>query len=256
MSIHIYVICLLFFAGLFFGKLFVVIGLKLPLKEKGGINDCPYCEETYQWDELIPLFSFFSSLGKCNYCHKEKSFWYPFLEVFTAFFFSLSYILYGYSYEMIVLLLFTGLFVIIWVSDFRYYIISNEPLCIASLFVLIAKLIFFGFRTFLISVISGFFLFLFMYGIKLIGDKLFKTDSLGGGDIKLSCFFGFCLGVRLSIVSLICGALFAFPYALYTIFSHKEKEIPFGPFLIGAFLFIFLFMEPVRSFLNVLFGTF
>ncbi len=253
MTIQLYTIVLFLITGLFFGTFFIITGLKLPLKGKGGINTCMHCEEIYAWYELIPLFS---HLKKCPYCHKIKSLWFPFLELLSAFLFCLSYVLYDFSYEMIALLIISSLFIIICVSDFRYYVISNEVLIIGSVLILIAKTIFFGFRTFMISIISGVCLFLFMYGIKKIGDKLFKANTLGGGDIKLASFFGFCLGVRLSIVSLIMGSLLAFPYAIYTIFSHKEKEIPFGPFLIGALLLVFLFMEPIRSFLNVVFGTF
>ena len=82
---------------------------------------------------------------------------------------------------------------------------------------------------------------------------MFKQESLGGGDIKLSMFFGFVLGIRLSIVSLVVGSFLAFPYAVYFSLSNKQKEIPFGPFLIVGLYLVFIFMEPINSFLSIMF---
>ena len=96
-------------------------------------------------------------------------------------------------------------------------------------------------------------MFLFFYAIKLIGDKIFKTESLGGGDIKLAMFFGFMVGLRLGIISIIIGSLLAFPVAIYYSFTNGKKEIPFGPFLITGLMIVFIFMEQIDSFIDVLF---
>ena len=119
------------------------------------------------------------------------------------------------------------------------------------MFLLLLKLYYFGFPTFTRSIYSGLIMFVFMLVIKALGDKIFKRESLGGGDVKLVTFFGFVFGVRLSFVSVVLGSFLAFPYAMYISLAKKDREVPFGPFLILALLIVFIFMDPIKSFLNL-----
>ena len=253
MYLDIVLICILFILGILIGELAVIIGLKGPLKEKEYLNVCNHCNNEFKWYELIPIFSFFLNKGECKYCNKELSLWYPFLELLCGLLFAFSFMIFGLSYEMMVMIILTILAIIIFVSDFKYFIILDVPLFIMSLLVLGLKYYFFGFQTFLISLCGGILILVFMLCVRYIGNKLFKQESLGGGDIKLSMFFGFTLGIKLSIVSLVVGSFLAFPYAIYCSLSDKQKEIPFGPFLITGLYLVFMFMEQITSFLNIMF---
>lgn len=253
MFVDILIISLLFIVGLFIGLIAVILGLKLPLKKREFFNVCNHCNERYKWYELIPIFSFFLNKGECRYCNKELSLWYPFLELLCGVLFSFSFMIYGFSYEMLIMIILCILSIIIFVSDFKYFIISDEPLFVLSFLVLLLKYLFFGFETFLISLCSGILILVFMLVIRFIGNKIFKQESLGGGDVKLSMFFGFVLGIRLSIVSLVVGSFLAFPYAIYCSLSDKQREIPFGPFLVAGLFLVFLLMDFINSFLNVMF---
>lgn len=235
------------------GMIAVILGLKLPLKNREFVNICDNCNHRYKWYEMIPVFSFLLNRGECKYCHRNLNLWYSFLELLSGLLFSFSYMIYGFSYEMILMICITLLSVIIFVSDFKYFIISDEPLIFFSIFILFLKFVFWGFETFLISLCSGILILVFMLIIKYIGDRIFKQESLGGGDIKLAVFFGFVLGIRLSIISLVLGSFLAFPYAIYSSLSSKIREIPFGPFLISGLYLVFLFMEPIKSFLTIVF---
>ena len=253
MLIDIYIISLLFLVGLFLGEVCVILGLKGPKHKKEYFNKCDCCDYKYKWYELIPVFSYVIKKGRCSYCHKKSSFWYPILELLSGVLFALSYVIYGFSYEMMIFIILDMLTIMIFVSDFKYFVISDQPLFVSSLFILMIKFIFFGFETFLISLCSGLLIFIFMMSIRYIGNKIFKQESIGGGDIKLSVLFGFVLGIRLSIVSLVLGSFLAFPYAIYCSLSSTQKEIPFGPFLISGLYFVFIFMEPINNFLTVIF---
>lgn len=253
MMVDIYIISLLFLAGLFLGMISIIYGIKGVLKTPVKAGYCNICNSSYRWSELIPVISYFIMRGKCRYCNNKLSLMYPLLEILSGLLFSFSYIIYGFSYEMIIMLVLTLLLINIFVSDFKYFIILDKPLVFFSVVVLFLKYVFFGFETFVISVCSGILIFLFMVAIKFIGDKIFKGESLGGGDIKLSVFFGFLLGLRLSIVSLIVGSFLAFPYAIYSALNHMRKEIPFGPFLISGLFLVFLFMDVVNNFISIIF---
>ena len=65
--------------------------------------------------------------------------------------------------------------------------------------------------------------------------------------------FGFAFGIRLAIVSLIIGSFLAFPVAIYYSLVGKDKEIPFGPYLVTGLFIVFVFMDPIRHFLEIIF---
>lgn len=253
MILDIGIIVLLFLFGLIIGHMAVIAGIKFPLKRRNLLSCCDNCNEKYKWYEMIPIVSFFIIGGECPYCEKQLSLGYPILELICSILLPISYMLYGFCYEMIAVTIIIILTTIIYVCDFKYYIILDGPLIIFSLIILVLQFILNGFEEFLLSLCSGILMFLLFYAIKLIGDKIFKTESLGGGDVKLSMFFGFVVGLRLGIISIIVGSLLAFPVAIYYSFTNGKKEIPFGPFLITGLLIVFIFMEQINSFINVLF---
>ena len=81
--------------------------------------------------------------------------------------------------------------------------------------------------------------FFTMYFISRIGYKLFKVNSLGVGDIKLSSISSIWLGIEFSFISLCISFLLS---ALYSIYGKITKifkpfhQYPFAPFLsIGIF---------------------
>ena len=253
MAFHIYVVILLFLTGLLFGTIAILIGLKRPLKLKRIGSYCVECNEQYEWYQLIPIVSFFINKGECPYCHKKLSIWYPILELLSGVLFAAAYVKYGFSYELIIMLLMIFLSVNIFVSDFKHFIILDGPIIVFSILVLLLKHIFFGFKVFLLSICSGAIVFIFMFSIRFLGSKTFKQEALGGGDVKLALLFGFILGLRLSVVSLILGAFLAFPYAIYFTIKGKDQEIPFGPFLVLGLDIVFIFMKYIDNFLEIIF---
>lgn len=249
----ILIVSLLFFVGLVAGTMAIIIGLKGPLPRKEYFNKCDHCNHRFKWYELIPVIPFLMKGGRCSYCERKSSFWYPFLEIVSGLLFGVSYLIYGFEYEMLVFIILTLLTIMIFVSDFKYFIILDKPIWLFCIIILVAKWYTFGFKTFVESLCAGILIFIFMYSIRYVANKLFKRDSLGGGDIKLSTFFGFLVAIRLSIVSLCLGSFLAFPYAIYYSILDKKKEIPFGPFLILGLFVVFVFMEPINTFIAIVF---
>lgn len=247
-------IILLFIFGLVMGSFYTVIGLRCPKNESivKPRSHCESCNHVLKWYELIPVLSWIIQKGKCRQCHAKLSIVYPVIELLTASLFALAYILYGIEYEFFAMIIISSLLVIIFVSDFKYLVILDGPLLVSSLLILILKCFFFNGKTVLFSFISGAVLFCFMLIIRIIGDRVFKTESLGGGDIKLACFFGFVLGIRLSFIALVLGCFLAFPYALYYVIRNKQKEVPFGPFLITGLLIIFILQSMIFNFIEIL----
>lgn len=132
----------IFIFGLLFWSFSSVIISRLRNGKNGiikGRSECPKCHHTLTGKDLIPLFSFLQTAGKCRYCKTPIPYFYPFLEltfglgfVITTFFFSdVSLILQGNMEELLRLIFFlllsfwTLLYVI---YDILYYEIPDSVL--------------------------------------------------------------------------------------------------------------------------------
>ena len=241
--------------GMCFASFYMVVATRLTENKsivKPG-SHCDFCKHPLAWYDLIPVISFLSLGGKCRYCHKKMPISTLLIELILGFLFGLGYQLYGFSYELYAYLIIASLGAIIFISDFKYLVILDSPLIISIVLIFILKIVYFGFKTALFSLLSAVCLFAFMLLVKIVGDKVFKREALGWGDVKLSVFMGMVLGIRLGLSSLVLGSMIALPYAFYYIIKKEEKEIPYGPFLILGVFIIFIFMDVFNSFINFIF---
>ena len=245
----------IFIIGLLFGSFYNVVGMRLPNNESIVFpgSHCEKCNHKLKWYENIPLLSYILLGGKCSNCKSKISVWYPAIELFTGMLFLISYYTFGLSYEFAIAIIISSLVSIIFVSDINYYIILDSPIIIGSILIIIIKLLSTSLKDTLISFGSGILIFAIMYGIMILGNLLFKKESLGGGDIKLSFIAGLVLGPKLGIFYIIFGAFLAFPYAMYITIRNKENMLPFGPFLISSLLIIYLDYNFFLNFINALF---
>lgn len=233
---------IIFIIGLIFGSFYNVVGLRLP-KDESIIypgSHCPKCNHKLSWYENIPVLSFIFLKGKCKSCHQRISFIYPVMELLTGILFLFGYLLFGFTENFIISLIISSLVIIIIVSDSKYMIISDGPLIISGILILITKLIFEGINKTIMSVLSGLLIFALVYALMLLGNFLFKKESLGGGDIKLSFIAGLVLGPLLGIFYIILASFLAFPYAMYITVKKEENMLPFGPFLAVSMLLLYL----------------
>ncbi len=249
---NIYYAVTFFILGSVLASFYGVVATRLP-EEKSilGRSHCLYCNHTLSWFELIPVFSFLFLRGKCKNCKKKLPVYEPLMELSCGILFSLSYLYYGFSYSFWVSLILISLLFIIFVSDFRYMIILDSPLVLSSLLIFGLKWFYYGLSSALWSLLDGAILFFIFYLIGYFGSKLFSREALGGGDIKLAFVMGLLLGVPHAIMALVLSTFLALPYATYSLFSTKEREVPFGPFLISALFIVFLFLDKFSSILNL-----
>lgn len=239
-----------FVVGLFLGSFYLVIGTRLPLKDNviTGRSRCDNCKHILKWYELIPIFSYIFQKGKCNYCHKKISIDHLIIELITGIIFAVSYLYYGNTLELYTFLIIVSVTLIIFVSDFKYMIILDSPLIIGSISILIIRYFEKGLSASFYALITGLFMFITMYLIKLLGNKLFKKESLGDGDIKLLFLIGITLGYpqigfRLSLIAMFFSAFLALPYAYASLHLTKKNELPYGPFLSASMLIVYLFID-------------
>lgn len=246
---------LMFIIGACLGSFYLVVGRRLPISEN-AVNDrskCDSCGHVLNWWQLVPIFSYVILRGKCHHCHKKISVVNLLMELATGTAFVFAYLYYGFSYEMFAFIVVSSVMLIIFVSDFLYYIILDSPLVVGGIVVLIARSYFYGASSCIPYLISGVALFASMYAIKLFGDFLFKRESLGGGDIKFAFVIGLVLGFRLGLCALILSTFLALPYSCAALMLKKNNEVPYGPFLASSLFVVFLFSEKFISLLNLIF---
>ncbi len=248
-------VVLLFFIGAILGSFYLVVGTRLPKGEDVlfSRSKCDHCHKELKWYNLIPIFSYVLQMGRCSFCKEKISSEHFWVEVATGLLFVLTYFYFPMGYNFWIGLIISSLVIIIFVSDFKYMIILDSPLIIASILIIILKLVYFGWRSTLISIISGMALFLVMLLLFQLGKLIFKKEALGGGDIKLSFVMGLILDFNLGLTALVLSTFVALPYALASLQIKKNNEFPYGPFLAGSLFIVFYHYDKFLMLLEFLF---
>ena len=253
----VYIAILLFVVGTFFGSFYACIVNRLCKNEsiiKPG-SHCENCKHRLTWYELIPVFSYLIQGGKCRKCRIKLSKEYIITEIVTGLLFALSFIIFEFSYNTLIMIILSSLLVTIFISDFKYMIILDEILIPAAIMLVIILFFQYDIQFVLWSLLKGLIIFVILLVVKLLGDKAYKQESLGWGDVKLSFIAGLLLGFKLGLVYLFVGAFIALPYGIILRLLKKEGIMPFGPFLITSLSIIFIFSSTFNYILNLLLGV-
>lgn len=251
---EVYLLICFFIVGTVMGSFYHVVATRLSMEEsiiKPG-SHCPRCNHFLKWYENIPIISYLILKGKCSECGSKIPLSYLVVEIVTGALFAVCYHVFGISIELLIGIIFISSLVIVIISDIEYMIILDEVLIVSTLVVAVIYVIFLGLEQAAYHIYSGVGAFVIMYSIKLLGDKLFKKESLGGGDIKLMFLFGMVLGLPMSVCTIFLATFIAFPVALIILFSNKENVIPFGPFLSMAAMIIYISGVEIMDILNFL----
>jgi len=247
---------LIFIIGLLFGSFYNVVGLRIPNGESiiSPGSHCPKCGHRLAWYENIPVLSYLLLLGKCKDCRTFISLMYPAMELLTGVLFLISYQLFGFSESFFLSVIISSLLVLIFITDAKYMIILDEVLVVGGLLIFIIKVAYQGIMSGLLSLGYGLLIFISVYALMLMGNYLFKKESLGGGDIKLSFLAGMLLGPVLGWFYIILASFLAFPYAVYVTIKNDDHMLPFGPFLIASIFLCYCNSYLILEFLRRLIG--
>ena len=79
-----------------------------------------------------------------------------------------------------------------------------------------------------------------IYLMGMLGDFLFKKESMGGGDIKLMALIGAFLGWKLAVLAFFIAPFFGAVFGIIEKIRTKDTAIAYGPFLaLGALISLF-----------------
>jgi len=240
----IYLIVLLL--GLVFGSFLNVLIHRLPLSIS-LVNPvgsaCPHCNNGIKWYENIPVFSYLALKGRCSNCSKPISIIYPIVEIITALVTLTIYLNFLLNWQLIAIIALFYTLIVLSFIDLKYRAVPDYLLIIAVILAIvvgdiISVLIFTG-GLLLLELIITF--YIQNIKAKITGNKELETQrALGEGDMPIAGVIGGLLGIQLGVSAIFLAALLALLPAIYNLFSKKEIETAFIPFLsLGLFITLF-----------------
>ncbi len=84
-----------------------------------------------------------------------------------------------------------------------------------------------------------------IYAMGVLGDFLFRKDSMGGGDVKLLAMVGAFLGWKASILAFFIAPFFGAAFGLIEKMRTNDTTIAYGPFLVLGSLIALFFEEQI-----------
>ena len=158
---------------------------------------------------------------------------YPLVESLTALLFLMSYFRFGLSLEFGVYALFAAILVSIAFIDLDHLIIP-DLLIILGLLPGVYTLVVGGQAVFVQQFTGAVGLGAIFWAIRIGGERVFKKEAMGFGDVKFAAMAGWVLGWELGIVAMFLAFLIAtllFMVLLPLKIIDRKQQVPFGPFI-------------------------
>lgn len=250
--IYLWIFCL----GLVIGSFLNVLIYRIPRKLNFalGRSFCPSCRQKISFYDNIPVASYFILRGRCRKCKARISFRYPLVEIISGCALLFLFRNHGLTTGFFVYSFLSAILIAIFFIDLDFQIIPDLltlPGMVIGLAISMAPHGM-GIISSLVGLLVGGGA---LYMIALLGDWLFKKESMGGGDIKMAAMLGAFLGWQKIIVVFFGSALIGLLISLIVMaFSSRVRAnhvIPFGPFLaMAAFVAAVYGDEIIAFYLN------
>lgn len=230
--------------GLVIGSFLNVVIYRLPRRVSfvSGRSSCPRCSTQLKWYHNIPVVSFIFQCGKCAFCGKKISYRYPAVEMLNALFYLYFYWQFGFSLSFGIFAFLSSALLLIFFIDLDFQIIPDVITLPGMVIGLLVSLLpgGIGIVPAAIGLVAG---GGSLYLIAILGDWLFKKDSMGGGDIKMAAMLGAFLGwqkiILIFMSAAVIGLVVSLVIMIFSAHLRKTRVVPFGPFLsMGAMLAI------------------
>lgn len=232
---------LLTLLGLCLGSFISMLSYRLPLGKEMVVTPsaCPVCHTKLGIKNLIPLFSWLLSNGRCNHCSTRISIRYPLIEIGTAFSLLMIYSFLGLNHLSIFFMILALVLIVIIIIDFEHYIIP-DTLQIATLLLALyfAYLFNYSLSHIVTGAAAGFFS---SYLLAKSFALARKKEGLGFGDVKFIGSVGIFLGAQNLVLFYLLSGLLGTANGLIWQHILKKPIFPFAPSLaISLFLCLIL----------------
>ncbi len=246
---------LAFWLGACLGSFINVVAYRLP-KEESVVSPgsrCPRCRRAIAFHDNVPILSWLMLGGRCRHCRKPISPRYPVVEALMA---CLSLGLWERWQDQplwaALVILAAGALLAVALIDWDTMLIPDE----LSLGLLGLGLAAGPFNPLLGPGLPGLLYALrgaaiglaICWGTAWAGERIFKKEAMGGGDVKLLAAVGAWTGGVGAFDCLLLGSFLGSLYGLALILRRRltrSDPIPFGPFLSLGAIFNFFVLLPL-----------
>jgi len=201
-----------------------------------GRSCCALCGHTLSAPDLIPVFSWLLLRGKCRYCGGKFSPRYLLAEVLCA----LAYVSvlwrFGLTLDTLKYLVLASLLFAASFADLHGGLIPDRLILIGLAFALVFACISPEgpvWLSLLKTLGNGLSVSLPLLVIVLVFDRVMKTDSMGGGDIKLLFLIGLYFHWALNLLILILACVVGLAWAMLLRRGRKDA-FAFAPAVSAA----------------------
>jgi leader peptidase (prepilin peptidase)/N-methyltransferase len=153
------------------------------------------------------------------------------------------------SVRLVLYLIYTAVLALILITDIERRLILNVVTYPSIVFAIVA-----GFFTPGLSwwsaLAGGAIGFIFFFVAAVVGNAVFGSGALGGGDVKLAAFVGLITGFPLVIEALVLAILLGAAVSLILLVTRVRSlrdPIPYGPFLVGGAVVTLLWGYPIAE---------
>jgi leader peptidase (prepilin peptidase)/N-methyltransferase len=231
--------------GAIFGSFLNVCIVRLPLDQSvvHPPSRCPRCGAGIAWYDNVPVLSWLLLRGRCRRCGEPISIQYPLVEVAVALLWALAAWRYGLTLTGLTAAAFGTILLGIAVTDARHYLIPDEYTW-GGLAIGLALAFRGGVAGFLAALLGAALGFGLLWFIAWAGERAFKKEAMGGGDIKMMTMVGAFVGWKGVLLTLFGGALLG-TLVFVPIALRKRRLVPFGVFLAAAAAVTFVWGEAI-----------
>lgn len=243
-----YMLALAFVVGACMGS-FVLCAVTRKIERRSMFERscCPFCGRKLSATDLFPIFSFLFLKGRCRYCKQKLGVKYLLVEVLFALGYLGLFARFGLSLDALKFIILFTLLAAASLND----IITNE---IPDLLLIFSAADFLVFsllgaeplKTVLSGILCGVGFGAAILILVLIMDRIFKRETMGGGDIKMFAVLGLFFGPAEMLLLIISSCVFGLIFS----FASKKglwKTFPFAPSLTLTAYFCALAAKPIIS---------
>ncbi len=219
-SLNITYAVLSFIFGSVIGSFLNVVILRTPLHQSivTEPSHCFSCGHKLAWYDMFPIFSWIFLRGKCRYCGAKVSPRYMIIEATTAVLYCLSYLVFGFKWELAFSAVLLAVLIVLSAIDIDHFEI---PYWCSITVAVLGVLSFFVFKE------TPWYERLISMGvIVVIFVILVLVGGMGGGDLQLMAGASLLLGYKV-FIALFIGVFFGAVYGTAKKMHDRkdEKEI-------------------------------
>ncbi|NIA20576.1 MAG: prepilin peptidase [Anaerolineaceae bacterium] len=228
-------------------------------------SHCTRCLKRIAWYDNLPILSWFILRGRCRYCGARFSIQYALVELLMGLLAAGLYLAYfvflvrgsGFGRWDIYLVHMALLAALVVSSmiDLKYKEIYTVVTNVGMVLALAAGAIFpalhgqsqlpdwFGggwldglIRSAVGLAVGGGMIWL----TAILGRLVFRREAMGFGDVLLMGLIGAVLGWEGAVLTFFLAPFFGLIYGIWNLALHKDRELPYGPFLSMAVVVVML----------------